>query len=333
MAMISLKNLKISYGEIEVIPDLSVDIEAGEFFTLLGPSGCGKTTVLRAIAGFVEAKSGQILLNGQEVTNIPAEQRDVGIVFQNYALFPHMSVRENVAFGLKVARKPSREIDKAVGQILEATGIAEHSDKRPDSLSGGQQQRVAIARSLVMGTKVLLFDEPLSNLDSKVRDVMRKEIKRLQKELGFTAVFVTHDQEEALSMSDRLLVFNKGRADQIGNAREIYASPSTPFVCGFIGGANELETNLKKTLSLPQSSRHFVRPEDIQLSLDLDQAAFIAHIADIDFLGPTTSVDLSSKGEIITASLSQGELSANLKVGQKIGVIIDLSNVHSFGGD
>ena len=169
-----------------------------------------KTTVLRAIAGFVPATSGQIFLNGEDITHKPAEQRDVGIVFQNYALFPHMTIYENIAFGLKVARKPSAKILKSVDQILEVIGIAEHRNKKPEALSGGQQQRVAIARSLVMGPKVLLFDEPLSNLDAKVRDVMRKEIKRLRRELEFTAVFVTHDQDEALSMSDRLLVFNEG---------------------------------------------------------------------------------------------------------------------------
>ncbi|MGJ8528759.1 ABC transporter ATP-binding protein [Maritalea sp.] len=330
--MISLENVRICYGEVEVIPELSVEIESGEFFTLLGPSGCGKTTVLRAIAGFVPAVSGRIIINGEDVTHIPAERRDVGIVFQNYALFPHMTVRENVAFGLKVARKKNSEIKSAVDRILDVTGIGEHSEKKPEALSGGQQQRVAIARSLVMGTKVLLFDEPLSNLDTKVRDVMRKEIKRLQKELGFTAVFVTHDQEEALSMSDRLLVFNNGRADQIGTAREIYNSPATPFVCDFVGGANELSNAVANAFGLKAASRHFVRPEDIKFFDAGENNQVVGKVRNIDFLGATTFVDIELLDHQVSVSLAQDNLPSDLKVGLDIAVQIDPSKVHSFGG-
>ena len=334
MAMISIRNLKICYGEFEVVPDLSVDIEKGEFFTLLGPSGCGKTTVLRAIAGFVPATSGQIFLNGEDITHKPAEQRDVGIVFQNYALFPHMTIYENIAFGLKVARKPSAKILKSVDQILEVIGIAEHRNKKPEALSGGQQQRVAIARSLVMGPKVLLFDEPLSNLDAKVRDVMRKEIKRLRRELEFTAVFVTHDQDEALSMSDRLLVFNEGRADQIGTSREIYSNPATPFVCNFVGSSNELGPKMSASLELMGGGRHFVRPEEIKLSKNITgESILTARVTDVDFLGPSTSVDLSILGEELSAIVLGDAFSASLFVGQEIAVTINPESILKFGSE
>jgi len=325
--MISLQNLQICYGEVEVVPDLSLDIEKGEFFTLLGPSGCGKTTVLRSIAGFVNAKSGKIILDGQDVTHQPAEQRDVGIVFQNYALFPHMTVRDNVAFGLKVAKKKSNEIKARVGRILEATGIAEHAGKKPDALSGGQQQRVAIARSLVMGTQVLLFDEPLSNLDARVRDDMRKEIKRLQRELDFTAVFVTHDQDEALSMSDRLLVFNKGNADQIGTSDDIYSRPATPFVCEFVGASNKMSPELKAALGLKNKGLAYIRPEEIRLS---DHGALPVIVRDIDFLGPTSFVDVQFQGEILRVLVTGTDALNKLSVGQEIKMDVNPEKIQLF---
>ena len=332
--MISIKNLNICYGKVEVVPDLSIDINKGEFFTLLGPSGCGKTTVLRAIAGFVKAKSGQISLDGVDITNLPAERRDVGIVFQNYALFPHMTVRENVAFGLKVARKPSAEISASVDAILEATGIAEHKDKKPEALSGGQQQRVAIARSLVMGTKVLLFDEPLSNLDAKVRDVMRREIKRLQRELEFTAVFVTHDQDEALSMSDRLLVLKDGLVQQIGTAKELYSQPANPFVCSFVGSSNQLGPAILSAMGLSSNSNFYIRPEDVKFSkLGSDASTLTAQISDIDYLGPTTLVDLNFGGEQFSALTVGSDQLGELAIGQEIGVSIDPTKILAFGRD
>ena len=327
MSMISIQNLRICYGEIEVVPDLSVDIERGEFFTLLGPSGCGKTTVLRSIAGFVTAKSGKILLDGQDITNQPAEQRDVGIVFQNYALFPHMSVKDNVAFGLKVAKKNANEIKTSVDRILEATGIAEHRDKKPEALSGGQQQRVAIARSLVMGTQVLLFDEPLSNLDARVRDDMRKEIKRLQRELDFTAVFVTHDQEEALSMSDRLLVFNRGRADQIGTPKELYSQPATPFVSEFIGASNKLGAKTKAKLGYTADAQAFIRPEEITIQND---GELTAHVTDIDFLGPISAVEVTYQGEPISVLVKGADALNGLSLGQDVSLHIKRDKIRIF---
>ncbi|WP_286132784.1 ABC transporter ATP-binding protein [Labrenzia sp. DG1229] len=208
--LLGLEQVTIGYGDLTVVHDVTLALRQGEFVSILGPSGCGKSTLLRAVAGFVPVKGGRISLNGEDVTRQPPEDRDIGIVFQNYALFPTMSVFENIAFGLRVAGTGSRDIRAKVDAIAEVAGILDQLPKRPAELSGGQQQRVAIARSLIMGTKVLLFDEPLSNLDAKVRQTMRREIRRLQAELGFTALFVTHDQDEALSMSDRIVVLNGG---------------------------------------------------------------------------------------------------------------------------
>lgn len=328
--MIELTDVSIKYGALEVIHPINLKIEEGEFFTLLGPSGCGKTTMLRAIAGFVPVANGSVTINGQDVTNVPPEKRDVGIVFQNYALFPHMSVAENVAFGLKVARKPRGEISGLVDEILDTTGILDQKQKKPAELSGGQQQRVAIARSLIMGTKVLLFDEPLSNLDAKVRDDMRHEIKRLQREIGFTAVFVTHDQEEALSLSDRLLVFNDGTAEQIGGARDLYERPETPFVCEFIGTANELGRQACSSLDLTPNARHFVRPEHIKVTTDNGPRDLNGTVIDVDYLGPTTRVLLDIAGEKLTTLSVSSPKTAQLELRQEVGVSLDKSNVFSF---
>ena len=315
-----LDNVSISYGTTEVVKSISLKIEKGEFFTLLGPSGCGKTTILRAIAGFVSVASGTITIDGRDVTNIPAEKRDVGMVFQNYALFPHMTVYENVAFGLRVAHKSKEEISNAVKCMLNATGIEQHSDRKPAELSGGQQQRVAVARSLVMGTQVLLFDEPLSNLDRKVREDMRHEIKRLQRDLGFTAVFVTHDQEEALSMSDRLLVLNKGRAEQVGTARELYDKPANPFVCQFVGAANEIGRNVAHALCLDTGYKHFVRPEHVHLT-NAGEANYIsAKILDMDYLGSMTRLFLEVLGEQMQCLVCSGPLIGDLDVGQDVNL-------------
>ena len=329
--MISLKDLKVRYGAAEVISGLSVDISTGEFFTLLGPSGCGKTTVLRAIAGFVKTDSGQIILNDEDITRLPAEQRDVGMVFQNYALFPHMTVRENIAFGLRVARMRNTEISRRVDRILEVIGIEHHGDKKPEALSGGQQQRVAIARALVVGANVLLFDEPLSNLDTKVRDAMRREIKRLQRELDFTAVFVTHDQSEALSLSDRLLVLNNGRAEQIGTASELYMRPATPFVCEFIGESNLLGPNTRAALGCDGEGRCYVRPEDVHLEpASRNPANLLAAVTDIEFLGPTTTIELNFQGEQLSAIVAGSARHSGIEVGQQVDVSINPQEIHAF---
>ncbi|MFD0981438.1 ABC transporter ATP-binding protein [Tropicimonas aquimaris] len=225
---------------VVALDDVSIAIRKGEFFTLLGPSGCGKTTLLRMIAGFETPTAGQILLNGRDITDAPPNLRPVNTVFQSYALFPHLSVRRNVGFGLQMLGRPASEIDQKVERALEMVRLGEMADRKPTQLSGGQQQRVALARALAPSPEVLLLDEPLSALDLKLRKEMQSELKRLQHELGITFIFVTHDQEEALTMSDRIGVMSAGRLLQVGNPREIYNHPVNRFVADFIGETNFL---------------------------------------------------------------------------------------------
>jgi iron(III) transport system ATP-binding protein len=227
-------------GEVYAVREVSLDVRPGELLTLLGPSGCGKTTTLRMIAGFQQPDAGRILIGGQDVTDLMANQRNIGFVFQNYALFPHLSVHENVAYGLRVQRRLEADIARAVGEVLALVGLEGHGGQMPNQLSGGEQQRVALARAIVIRPRVLLFDEPLSNLDARLRVQMRGEIQRLQKALGITAVYVTHDQEEAMAISDRIAVMNQGVIVQDGTAETLYRSPGSEFVAQFIGRTNLL---------------------------------------------------------------------------------------------
>jgi iron(III) transport system ATP-binding protein len=227
-----------SRGDIIAVKDLDLTVQPGEFLTLLGASGCGKTTTLRMIAGFQQPSAGEILFDGASVTNVPANQRDIGFVFQNYALFPHLSVFENVAYGLRIKRQDASEIDAGVEQGLRQVGLQGLGGRMISELSGGQQQRVALARAIAIKPRVLLFDEPLSNLDAKLRVQMRGEISRLQKELAITTVYVTHDQEEAMAISDRIAIMNEGRIVQIGIAEGLYQKPASRFVAGFLGNTN-----------------------------------------------------------------------------------------------
>ena len=238
---ISIKHALKKYGENVIIPDLNLDIKEGEFFTLLGPSGCGKTTLLRMIAGFNSIEGGDFYFGEKRINDVPAHKRDIGMVFQNYAIFPHLTVRENVAYGLKARKMPAKEIKPKVDEALELVQISHLADRKPNELSGGQQQRVALARAFVIEPSVLLMDEPLSNLDAKLRVQMRSVIKKLQRRLGITTIYVTHDQEEALAISDRIAVMKDGHIMQIGTPRDIYAKPQNPFVAGFIGVSNFLD--------------------------------------------------------------------------------------------
>ncbi len=242
---ISIENVVKKYGNDTVIKGLSLDVNPGEFFTLLGPSGCGKTTLLRMIIGFNTIEGGVIRIGGRAVNNIPANKRNIGMVFQNYAVFPHMSVAKNVAFGLKNRKVPKEEIREKVGNILHTVKIDHLKDRMPAQLSGGQQQRVALARAIVIQPAVLLMDEPLSNLDAKLRVEMRNAIKSIQNKIGITTVYVTHDQEEALAVSDRIAVMNGGVIQQIGKPKEIYQRPANLFVSTFIGLSNVLEGFVK----------------------------------------------------------------------------------------
>ncbi len=242
--MVELRNVTKRFGGFTAVTDVNLSIEAGEFLTLLGPSGCGKTTVLRMISGFEIPTEGTVWLNGQDVTHLPPYRRNVNQVFQSYALFPHLTVADNIGFGLKMQKRPKAELAERVKAAIALVSLGGFEQRKPSQLSGGQRQRVALARALVCEPKVLLLDEPLSALDAKLRHLMQVELKRLQKKLGITFVFVTHDQEEALTMSDRIAVVNKGRIEQLGESTEIYHSPQTTFVANFIGQANILEGKL-----------------------------------------------------------------------------------------
>ena len=236
-----IKDAVKRYGDFTALNGVSLNIREGEFFTLLGPSGCGKTTLLRMIAGFNSIEGGDFYFGEKRINDVAAHKRDIGMVFQNYAIFPHLTVRENVAYGLKARKTPKAEMNSRVDEALELVQISHLADRKPNELSGGQQQRVALARAFVIEPSVLLMDEPLSNLDAKLRVQMRSVIKKLQRRLGITTIYVTHDQEEALAISDRIAVMKDGNIMQIGTPNEIYAKPQNPFVAGFIGVSNFLD--------------------------------------------------------------------------------------------
>ena len=238
MGSVDIRNVSKSYGPAQALADVSLTIAEGEFFGLLGPSGGGKTTLLRAIAGFVEPDAGTITVDGKPIQNVPVNKRDIGLMFQNYALFPHLSVRENLGFGLSVRHRPKAEIDARVDELLALVRMDTFGDRKPKQLSGGQQQRVALARALATNPRVLLLDEPLGALDKNLREDMQIELKQIQRDIGITTIFVTHDQEEALTLSDRIAIMRDGGVEQVGAPRQIYERPDTAFAARFLGAAN-----------------------------------------------------------------------------------------------
>lgn len=244
MAFLQINNVSKLFGTTEAVKEFNLDIEKGELVSFLGPSGCGKTTTLRMVAGFEVPTSGHIVIDGDDITNMPPNQRDVGMVFQSYALFPNMTVAGNIGFGLKVMKKSQHEIEERVKEMLELINMPEYGSRYPSQLSGGQQQRVALARALALRPEVLLLDEPLSALDAKIRVSLRSEIRSIQQKLGITAIYVTHDQEEALSISDRVVVMNAGQMEQVGTPFEIYNFPQTAFVANFVGTLNAVEAEV-----------------------------------------------------------------------------------------
>lgn len=246
-ASVKLEGINLSFGKTHVLKGIDLQIEPGEFFAFLGPSGCGKTTLLRLIAGFESAQTGQVIIGGKEVSYLPPWQRNLGMVFQSYALWPHMTIRKNVSFGLEERRVPRNEIKKRVDRALDLVGLLELSERRPSQLSGGQQQRVALARTIVIEPQVLLLDEPLSNLDAKLRIQMRHELLDLQRKLSITTIFVTHDQEEANTIADRIALIKEGVVQQQGTPVELYDQPVNRFVADFLGTANFLDGNLEKS--------------------------------------------------------------------------------------
>ncbi|MGQ7848193.1 ABC transporter ATP-binding protein [Granulosicoccus sp. 3-233] len=251
---LQLESLTLAYGKSIAVESLNLSVRKGELIAFLGPSGCGKSTTMRAIAGLMKTRSGHIRLDARDITRTPPNRRDVGMVFQSYALFPHLSVAENVAFGLRLKRLGKQEIDRLVANGLSIVGLAEFATRMPAELSGGQQQRVALARALVMDPKVLLLDEPLSNLDARLRLEMRSELQRVQKQTGLTMIFVTHDQVEALSLADRIVVMNKGSVEQIGSPEDIYNRPATRFVADFVGFENIFATRGRQLLTTSATS-------------------------------------------------------------------------------
>ena len=265
--MIILKDIKVQFGDFLALKGIDLEIKEGEFFTLLGPSGCGKTTTLRSLTGFIIPTSGTVSVAGKDITHMEIEKRNIGMVFQNYALFPSMSVFENIAFGLRVKKVPKDELNKKVSEIAEKVELSpEQLVKKINQLSGGQQQRVAIARALVTGPPIICLDEPLSNLDAKLRVQLRNELKDLQRKFGITTVYVTHDQEEALTLSDRIAVFNHGQIEQIGPPDEIYNHSKTEYVCNFIGDINKLDDNFLQKANLPADKKCYIRLERLYVN-------------------------------------------------------------------
>lgn len=310
MSFLKLENLTVAYGKDDpVLKNLNLSVEKGEFVSLLGPSGCGKTTTLRTIAGFLKPLSGRVLIAGRDYTNVPTHKRNIGVVFQNYALFPHMNVFENVAFGLRMRRMPKQEIEKKVRRALEMVGLVGFEKRLPSELSGGQQQRVAIARAIVIEPDLLLMDEPLSNLDANLRMEMRGEIKQLQKNLGITTVYVTHDQSEAIALSDRVVVMNAGKIEQIATPQEIFLNPKTSFVASFIGfqalavgTVTSIEENFAEVLhegkiyrarisgqiQLQDKVILFARPRKMRLTRNETQNCFRVQLISVLYQGETS---------------------------------------------
>lgn len=302
--MVKFEKIEIKYGDFVAIENLNLDIKEGEFFTFLGPSGCGKTTSLRALVGFLSPSKGKVYVGDKDVTNLPVEKRNIGMVFQSYALFPTMSVYDNIAFGMKVKKASKTEIDQKVHEVAAKIKITESQLKKNVSdLSGGQQQRVALARAIVLEPKILCLDEPLSNLDAKLRIDMRMELKRLQKELGITTLYVTHDQEEALTLSDRIAVFNNGYVEQVGTPYEIYNESKSEFVCDFIGDINRLkgellsEVNTQSGANLDTNKTGFVRIERCIIEEKAGYVKLTGKVEEAEFSGVLTKYVLECHGQ------------------------------------
>ncbi|MFN8224091.1 MAG: ABC transporter ATP-binding protein [Gaiellales bacterium] len=336
MAGVAIQKLERRFGEVVALAGIDLDIASGEFVSFLGPSGCGKTTALRLIAGFDRPTSGQILVGGKDLTGVPPNQRDIGMVFQAYSLFPNMQAVKNVEFGLRIRKQPAAERRRRALELLDLVGLAHAADRYPHQLSGGMQQRVALARALAIEPRLLLLDEPLSALDAKVRVQLREEIRRIQTRLGITTIYVTHDQEEALSISDRVAVLSHGKIEQIGPPAEIYSSPATPFVAEFVGTMNRLEATVTDSatgmLSFAGGTHAvdaakgrvagsrvllLVRPETVELSSA--GTGLPGEIVSQTFLGAVTRVKAATGELEWSADVSTAEAAA-IPVGTKVGV-------------
>ncbi|MCW2270253.1 Spermidine/putrescine import ATP-binding protein PotA [compost metagenome] len=321
MSFVSVQNLQKSYGASPVFTDINCHIERGEFVTLLGPSGCGKSTLLRCIAGLTAVDSGKILLDGSDLVPLSPQKRGIGMVFQSYALFPNMTVEQNVAFGLRMQKVNADDSRSRVREVLQLVELQDFASRYPHQLSGGQCQRVALARSLVTRPRLLLLDEPLSALDARIRKHLREQIRQIQRELGLTTIFVTHDQEEALTMSDRIFLMNQGRIVQSGDAETLYTAPVDVFAAGFIGNYNLLDADsASRLLQRPVSSRLAIRPEAIALSLSGElEGQVLSH----SLLGNVIRYRIQARGvELLVDVLNRS--SADLHAdGQRVSLSID----------
>jgi putative spermidine/putrescine transport system ATP-binding protein len=341
MPFLELRGVTKRFGNVVALDDVTLELEAGEFFSVLGPSGCGKSTALRIVAGFVVPDEGQVIVDGRDVTQTPPNRRDMGMVFQAYSLFPNMTARENVEFGLRIRGRRLEERTKRARELLELVGLAQLANRYAYQMSGGEQQRIALARALAIEPRVLLMDEPLSALDAHVRVQLREEIRRIQRQLGITALYVTHDQEEALSISDRLAVMSPGRPQQVGTPLEIYGEPATPFVAEFVGTMNRLESNVvdgragrlrwgateltvKAARGRSDGSRVLVlvRPESVTLEPlpngERPAGALSGRIVSTVFLGPVTRIKVGTDdGGELAADVSSAS-AERLLVGTRV---------------
>lgn len=328
------------------VSDVNLNIKSGEFITLLGPSGCGKTTTLRMVAGFEDITEGKIYFGEDEVSCIPPNKRDCTMVFQSYALFPHLNVFDNIAYGLRIKKMTKADITKKVQSVLDIMNLGEYRERMPAQLSGGQQQRVALARALVMEPGVLLFDEPLSNLDAKLRIVMRDEIRRIQKQIGITAIYVTHDQSEAMSMSDQIIVMNKGKIEQVGTPQEIYQRPKTRFVADFIGTANFIEgtvteitdqhiavktisgtiqANKSRDFALHEAVSVVIRPEAVSLMRGTENVGVVVKSV---FMGQTQEYEVDYEGQILQITEHNPVGASVYQVGEFVSLQFSRNAIH-----
>ena len=342
MSQISLQNLKKSFGKTQVIHDLSIDVKDGELIVIVGPSGCGKSTLLRMVAGLEDANEGNILIDNKKVNELEPMERNIAMVFQNYALYPHMTVFGNMAYGLKIAKVPKEEIEQRVQKAAEILELGELLERKPNQLSGGQRQRVAMGRAIVRNPVAFLFDEPLSNLDAKLRVQMRLEIKKLQTQLKTTSLYVTHDQVEAMTLADRMIVMNEGNVEHIGTPLEVYTKPKTLFTAQFIGSPamNILKgncennkvtlsnnTSLKTNSDFKGSVNIGLRPEDFKLD---DNGQIKTNVELVELIGSNSLIHgrLDKSDEVLVASV-QGVIKENI-IGKNIGLSFNESKIHLF---